>query len=323
MIATASLSAPELRAYIDSKKPLRRLCLRGGVYQNMQLSGLRFDGVDATGASFTGSDMRNVVWQDCVLDNANFDDTQLEHGRFDRCSALKISLARATAPWLTVSMSVFRSANFERADLTRADCQSSDFSGAMLASATMRIVSLRDCQFHGNRLDGACWDTVQTMRCDFTGASFCRAHLTHCAFLQAVAVNTNFSEVIAPFVSFAKADVSNSYFVNAALQGAKFDDALLNDVDLTGSDLSMARFVRARAKDILCVRTMLAKADFSRANFAKADFSDALVNDAIFHAFLHENTVWDRCNRGAARPDDQMLLEAWNWQPKKMSKTML
>lgn len=115
---------------------------------NWQVEGLRFINVRFKGSKLVGFDwtrvkpdpLTSVNFEDCALDYSDFSRFRLKDGLLKGCSV--------------------REVNFERTDLTGADCRDSDFTGSAFSNTNLTKADFRGARGYGidartNRLKGA------------------------------------------------------------------------------------------------------------------------------------------------------------------------
>ncbi|MFO0588254.1 MAG: DUF2169 domain-containing protein [Polyangiaceae bacterium] len=199
--------------------------LDGRDFSNLDLAGIRLDGVSLIGASFERSDLTGASLQRAVLTAARLGAAVLE---------------RADLRGATMGM----------ADLTGADMRAADLTRAMLEKAML----------HGARCSGAVFDSADIAGgrlndADVTGASFCgarleAAHLRAARCAGAIFVSASLKRVVADRADLSGADLTRADLEKASLRDAvlratTLAEAKLDGADLRGADLSNAKAPRA------------------------------------------------------------------------------
>lgn len=220
-----------------------------------------------------------------------------------KCCAYFSGAYLSTAPWEGID---FGEANFERADLCRANLRGANLAYAELSRAVLR----------GGNLVEACLADVFAIRTDFhsadlTQADLSRGRFTAARFTKAIlnsasAVNTDFQRGNLNGASFCLANLRqadfraatlvSTDFQDANLQGADLSELVLKRTNLRGANLSGSDLRRCDLEGL-----ELPGAQCKGANLAHACLTGTVMHGANFriaklmHAGLAE-VDWERAD---------------------------
>lgn len=227
--------------------------LAKAILQRGELAGARFARADLRGADLLearlpGADLEGVLadevlFYECDLERAKLDRASLRKATFFRCRMAGASLAEAVLEGAALVEASAGGASFRgaRANNLRLvlECAlgGADFSGAELALATMRAVSLKGAALSGARADG----------CDLSESDLREARLAGASLRGARLMRTDLGD----------AELSDVNLMEAMLQGAKVHGASFQRANLFRANLMGAvGDTRTSFSDAHVVRTL-------------------------------------------------------------------
>lgn len=315
---TTPASALELPSCVDFGQPGPLAILLDVRFQDADVAGVDFGGLEMTRTDFTEAD----AYKSIPLVDTNGDPYTVEY----TTSFAGAMLVEAT----------FASADLTKADFAGADLTAVDFTSATLTDTDFTLVEkLAGADFDSVILTcsvaGPC-DRLQ-MATDLRGASFVGANLTSLVlsnknlddvdFTSAILTGANLSGAAALRADFASANLGDAVFATADLTDANFDSAILTGADLSEissavrarfdstdlrcpvagpcirfpvTDLSGTSFVGANLTSIVLAGRNLTDADFTSAILTGADLQGALAIDADFSSATLANVLFGAAN---------------------------
>lgn len=289
--------------------------LASGHYQGLDLSGVRFDSVDA----------RQAVFEDCVFTQSSWYKGQLDGARFERCSFAGSQFSVCTGPQLQMlgcdlsdsywADNTFPSAHFATSCLDNIAASTCDLTAASLPS-TLQKAWFSMCQLSNAIFNNdMTWHQVHILESEAQSWHLPQATLTQCSFIQCNLDGLQALHLQGPFLTLWKCSIRHADFSNAMLEGANFEEARLDQTKFNRSMLVRARLVRANTPGTTFIQADLSQADLSYLSASDADFTSSLLDLTNIHGAHLEQARWDNCNRNRLRLTDPVLLQAEQWKP--------
>lgn len=214
----ADVTAREIAEELFAATPETPVDLAGKDLRFLDLSGLDFKGAQMQGADLYGVDLTNASLKGSDLSDTRLDRSTIIRADFSGASLMGATLLRPT---------VFTNLAVDWADAPR-------FAGANLTE--LRVMARLDgADFQGANLTRADFSPFEWRPGQGTISTLPRVGLAGCDFSKAVLKDANFSHTVLTFSRFIGADLRG---VN--LSGADLSKADLTGADVSGADLSQA-----------------------------------------------------------------------------------
>jgi uncharacterized protein YjbI with pentapeptide repeats len=220
----------------------------------LDLSGARLSGLRLEGAPLERANFRGAVLSNCLLRMANLTGADLVGANLDSTDLSEAVLSDADLS------AILQSARLERTDLTKAMCQSANFT-----RVDIRTVKYDRAIFHRAVFIGASLPRELLQTTDCTAANFQETDLS----------GVNLADRDFSSCDFSHANLAEACFRATALRSAKFDGCDLQRADMTGADCTAAIFISANLSNACLRNTNLRGSNFSIANMCGADISHA------------------------------------------------
>ncbi|MDJ0694547.1 pentapeptide repeat-containing protein [Mastigocoleus sp. MO_188.B34] len=165
------------REFIERRRTVRALVIKGANLHGLRLMELRADGLELEEADLREASLKEVRWKACILceahlDAADFTDAILRLCDLDRARATNATFLRTRLENSTARGVLFDGANFLGAVLT-----DTDFSRASFRGANLESVSASGANFRGADLNGANLRNAELVDTDLRGADLTDADL--------------------------------------------------------------------------------------------------------------------------------------------------
>lgn len=263
----------QLRQRTVKRTLAKILVTHSGSFQNVDLSGTNLaqvsHGPDAFTLVLEQQNLAGIRWHQAVLSGARlrkaiFFDPGPD-GRPDTFDDWTSDLSRTdlTAASLVAAQlrhSRFYQSSLLRANLSNAQAQYADFSGANASSALFIAAEANQAQFQGTSLAGA----------DFTEAQLTQANFTEARLREATLAGANLTEALLSRADLKAANLQGSTLVGANLAGADLSNSRLTQANLENANLEQVNLQNADLQD-----TVLTGANLAGANLRGAVFFTA------------------------------------------------
>jgi uncharacterized protein YjbI with pentapeptide repeats/energy-coupling factor transporter ATP-binding protein EcfA2 len=262
---------------------LRRIVRRTGRRQAMAASLLHASGAHWTlpvkrNINMSGASLERINWPDMRLVRANladadFSDSNLSRANLNECNARFACFNRADLSSATLEQSDFQSADLNGANLSGVRGNRCNFRRSNLEHAILRAATLNETDFCGANLAGASFYAATVCR-----ARFVDARLDDTDFTMTNLEGASFEGLDLRAADLRGASLCKAYMMRCDLQcmcldGIDFRNAILEGADLTGASLAGANLTRANLR-------MTGLADV---NMEGACLQQANLHGATFH----------------------------------------
>jgi uncharacterized protein YjbI with pentapeptide repeats len=277
------------QAPVDPLSADRAAALRAQV--DAILAGSRdFTDMDLTAADLSELDLRNACFRRALLEGADLRHAQCEGADFSQAVLVRARLSGAG----------FQRALFRDTNLAGIDCEQADFSHALFDGATFEKLKFVQCNFASARMDRLHLIGARLLRCTFDGLD-----AAYIGFL---------SDTVIEDCSFRKARLLKAGFMACRVAGLDFSDAELEacmwthtngddrigfqrallrttcfvgNSSLRGANFEEATLVQCSLRGIPMEGVRFARAtldtcDFSSANLTAADLSAVQAPESLF-----------------------------------------
>lgn len=245
---------PQLRQRTVKRTLAQILVLHSGRFNQVDLSGTNLSQVIEGPDEFTllleNQHLAGIIWKNALLSGARLRKATFFDPGFD-------GRPDTFDDWIT------------------------DFSGSDLTEASLVATQLRHAIFRNASLLRTNLSNAQAEYADFSGANagsawFIEADLSSARFDQTSLVGADLTNAQLSQASFVEARLKQAYLV-----GATLTNAMLTRADLSDADLSEASLVGARLEQANLGGSRLRAADFSRANLTEANLQNADLQGII------------------------------------------
>jgi uncharacterized protein YjbI with pentapeptide repeats len=223
---------------------------------NLDLTGhamgrLDLSGADLSGSTIGGFDLSTCRLQGTRIDEVRFDDEywrstiveigrlwagadDWEQGRLDRHPVVLIEadLSGADLESFDLSDASFPAARLGRARLSRTNLDGTGFRGAHLDRATFDAIQCRRLSLVDAVAVETAWTDVEVRHSDFSGADLTGGSFERCTF-----ENVIFNDAVAVSATFEHCVFDECLFFDTDLSGAIFSGCTFNDSDLENGTL--------------------------------------------------------------------------------------
>ncbi len=114
---------------------------RRGTFSRMNLSGLKFEGVDVSWGDFSNADLTNTRWSDVKASGAKFNGANLERSVFTNVTVINADALRTNFSEVGVFGGSFQRTNFSESDFKEANIRG-DFSGCRFSSCSFQDTTI-------------------------------------------------------------------------------------------------------------------------------------------------------------------------------------
>ena len=212
------------------------------------------------------------------LDSCDFGDVPADRANFSRANA-------STSDFTGASLV---SCNFSHANLRR-----STFTGAAVTGANFSNANLADAVFENvnDRSRHTFFDQARLNNTKFPGATlhgrFIGASIVHSDFSSAKLDDADFSSSAINNTSFRGAELGDSYWRNVTINTCNFRSTdkkvtMLEHADFTAVTMNTCDFTSASLKKAKFVQSALASVQFDKGKLDGADFSGATLRNVQF-----------------------------------------
>ncbi len=165
----------DLQEEIKKNKIIRDLVILDKVLNDIDISGLRADGLQFINVNLSGSDLSEAHWRNCrleevILDKAVFKNAIIRMCQWQNVRAEKSDFSHAKFENSKASGCVFDDANFSAASLADTDFSRASFRGAILDEVEASGTNFRGADLRNASLKKASFVDADLCGADFTGA---------------------------------------------------------------------------------------------------------------------------------------------------------
>lgn len=309
-------SVEKLQALLNEEQLITHIVLDGGVYENLDLSGYRFQHVVFQRVTFIRCLFAETTWSEC-----SWQQVHLDHCVFHNSHFIQSQFEYVNAVGLDATASQFEQSHFSHvvwgkdALLQKTKWSASAFHTVEFPAMFTRLMMV-ECYFEHLKLPQnsqwlqVYWEHCSAKQAVFQGATLEQVNLHECDFEEA-----DFSYVTAPILGASNSNFARSQFVGAMLSGAMLDHTKCNQANFTEANLANSQLKKSLFHQAVFAKTMLDYADFSHSELNGVNFSLASLKMANFHAACLMGAVMPQEIPISWRGGDRELRQAEQWQP--------
>lgn len=235
-------------------------------------NGESLKGVNLTGYDFTGMDFTDQDFSGAILNEAIFKNTILNN-----------------------------------ANLSKAICNGTDFTGASIKHADFTKIILNGVTFTDATCTGTNFTKAIFTKTDLSNTALDECNVEHALFNESQLINVSACQLLAKHTVFEKSILDGAKFNESTIPNTIFSNTSVEDVDfsnITGKALTFwkttgedVKFVGAEIPSIRIVEeNSLNGINFQNAKMKKACITDAEMEKAVFTGCFLENAMLERNN---------------------------
>jgi len=255
--------------------PVESLALRQRVQAIMDDDG-DFSGEDFTAADLSGMNLRGADFSSALLENVDFSHCLLDEADFRHAVLVRVEMHQTSV----------KSALFDGANLSLAQCIGTDFSGASLQDIQCEDALLEHCIF-----DRALLHDLMINKATLSHCRFHEAEINQCLFMQLTLDELDFSGATLKQTSFVECEMSGLNLQKTTLSGVTLVTCTAPKVNFHAARLTQCAFVsdttliaanfrQARLAECNLRQLVLTESNFYQANLHNCDFSEASLHNA-------------------------------------------